>query len=269
MLMFSFKTRSEIIADLRTALRNPTSITANERRWSDSELEFALNMTLYFWGGSVSMPATYAVTSADDVELPWYIHSIEQVLRTDDNKPLATFREVQRWDHLLFTPPNTEEDCTIIFPLLNRACSVDGASITIDTEFDPSQSTLVLSTTAPYVPETGILKIDDIWFAYVRDAVGASTVTVEVLKALTRGRTLPATMAAATGVETGVFVPDPVLWAHMEYYASSILHNMFHSDGSVSDIENHQWFMRWNDAAAEASMKRYQPRVPRQRLLKK
>lgn len=269
MLMYSFKTRAEIVADLRIALRNSTSVVEAERRWSDVELEYAINMVLFFWGGSVSIPATYAVTSDTEVELPWYITSIEQVLRTDDNKPLATYREVQRWDHLLFTPPNVEEDCTIIFPLLNYACTIFGDDIYLDVDYDTSQSTVVLHTTSPYVPETGVMKIDDLWFVFVRDTVQASTINVEVLKVLTRGKTIPATIAASTTVEMGVFVPDPVLWSHLDYYASSVLHNMTHSDGSVADIENHQWFMRWNDASAEASLKRFQPRAPRQRLMKK
>lgn len=267
-MLIGFKTRSEVVTMLNALLRLDNTKVDGVLRWTTDEVVASINMALQFWAGSVSLPATCEVDTSDTADLPWYVGSIEAVYSGD--KPIRLTQEIPNWDYHTLEVPPTVSSVDIVFPLCNLECSIPETSLKLADAYSSGGSSMSLSISDPAnVPETGVLKMDNIWYAYVLESYDSTSAELTILKAMPRGNIEAATFAAGTTVEMGLFVTDPSLWGHLSAHSMSTLHSMFAAYGSVSDIENIQWFMRWWDARAEVLWKRYKPRPPLQRAVLK
>lgn len=268
MLTVGFKTREEIAADIRIQTRLAVGSLPDIVRWSDAEIEFAVNMVISTWGDHVSIPAAMDVTNTDygeSIVLPWYVNAVEAVYSDSYNSPVRVRSDQSIWDELLLELPSDVKTASVIFPLLNGECMPTELYLTAS--YDDGDDEMFLSSGQPGgVPEQGVVKAGGVWFPFVRVDDTGLTSTLKILASLPHGMTPSYPIGSGALAEMGVVSTSTVLWAHMNAYAISLLHSMYSSYGSPTDIETHQWFMRWWDTRASELWGRYKPRQIQSKL---
>lgn len=275
MIVPHLRTQSELMADIRIRLRDPSAA-----RWSSDEIYSAINDCLLTWYGRVSVPHLYELPSGwvagqSDYTIPIYIRGpIDPQQRRYSNNWLhvsGISSDADTWVdiggyslepdgdggqrlRLEFSPPagdarivwwapNSQVPLTL--PVLDEALTSDATSLT-------------LATAINSVDESGYIKIGKEWIHYAGVTYGASTTT---LGGLLRG--LNGTAAAshndASSVYWGIGVHRMDLYGQMYDHATSFLHSLFMTNAAESERANHERLALYNQQKADAYWRRYVP----------
>lgn len=257
-------TRSAVVDQVRAMLRDTT-----DERWSDTEVQMAINQAMAFWVGRVSVPLVLATSFTDGVfeyALPDYIRGVVHP-QWQDSEGI--------WHDYMAYTIQTDGAGGFVLRFFENPGSYTGrlyhwfangqfplGDVTLAASLASDGTTAALS--ASDAPEQGYVRIGSEWLQWAGVSRGA-TVTLE---ALTRGRynTTAAAHSNGASVEWGIAMPSADLLEVLGYQVAAYLHRLFLSDGSAQERSQHERMVAYYDQQALLFWRKWMPRKPRIRV---
>lgn len=259
--MLYARTQEQIINALRGRVRDTPA-----NRWTDTELYAAVNSTLDSWDNRVLIPHIYDVT--------WVVNTREYTLPVYVKKPIDpqyqmpgsedTWLDFNAYQvrpnadgtltlHLSFYP--TPESGRVIWWAPNSRLPEESPALVLD--IDADDTSLQVDDDVD-VDENGYVRIGNEWIGYagVTLADGSRTLT-----GLERGAlgTTAASHVADDPVLWGIVVHRMDLYGQLERQVMVYLHEMFLTDGSAHETENHERIMNWHMQQSDRYWMKYTP----------
>lgn len=255
-------TRTELITQVRALVRDTAA-----QRWSDTEMQIALNQALANWAGRVTWPlivdqnwteGTYTYT------LPEYLSPMVQPQWLDDDGRWHDFMAytVEQGALRFFDDPGSHKGRIIaemrhgMLPLGNTTLT---SAIAADSDW------MLISFAGP-IPWAGYVRVGAEWIRYAGMSYdGAISAT---LLNLARGQygSLAASHGAGTALEWGIVAPHASLIEQLGDQMAGYLHRLYLSDGSAQERSQHERMVAYYDQRTMDFWRRWVGRRPRVRI---
>lgn len=254
-------TRTALITQVRALVRDTAA-----QRWSDTEMQIALNQALASWAGRV----TWAVTVDQDwtegtytYALPEYLGGMVQPQWVDEEGRWHDFMgyTVEQGDLRFFDDPGSHTGRVIAW-MRQEALPLGTTTLTSDIASDTDW--LLISFAGP-IPYAGYVRVNDEWMRYAGmgwSGAGATLLNVE------RGlySSPPASHATGDVVEWGIAAPHASLIEQLGDQMAGYLHRMYLSDGSAQERGQHERMVAYYDGRVMDFWRRWTGRRPRVRI---
>lgn len=243
----------ELVMGLRSRMRDPAGVA---QRWSDAEMLDAVNVGIAELhnrvGFYVEAPMT---TDADDLFAPPTYLS-DQILIYVDGQLVVTST---------YPGDDAIDDAIMHGWVYNQRIPAD--SYTLLTALDASDTSMdVQSSGSEMPPQVGHFTVGLEVIRY--NGVAATAASQYTLSNLQRNMNGGGSNAALinTPIYMTIFLDDTRIYDVINNKASAYLHQLYTTDASPTQIQDHQWTMRWNEQQVTNFWRSY---VPQKRYVRR
>lgn len=254
-------TRTALLQQVRALVRDTAA-----QRWSDTEMQLALNQALASWAGRVSWPLIVEQAWTERTytyPLPAYMSEMVQPQWQDEEGRWHDFMAytVEQGQLRFFNDPGSHSGRLIAWMMQGM---LPIGTTTLTSNIDSNTDWMLISYTNP-VPWAGWVRVNSEWMRYVN--MGWSDDGVTLLN-LTRGLygSAPASHALGDVVEWGIAMPAASLIEQLGDQVAGYLHRLYLSDGSAQERSQHERMVAYYDQRTMDFWRRWTPRAPRVRI---
>ncbi len=282
------RSQDKILSDIEILQRDTTN-----KRWTDVEIYYALNMALDTWHGRVLIPHLYTGISSwtagtYDYSLPSYVAQARirpQMEQTVVNYPSITYVDgtATTWvDILSYGIEPTAEggfdlrlgvssssvDARVLYWVSNgQVPPVAVASQpALNAELSAAGTSLVLDSVVSDIGQSGFAKIGDEWMQWAGVSDDGTNTTLSNLARALDGTTA-AVHAKDTDVFWGVAVDNMRLFQQLYDQIRAYLHELFLTDASSQERSHHERQVSFYQQRADNFWKSYATSYQRKLML--
>lgn len=254
-------TRTALITQVRALVRDTAA-----QRWSDTEMQIALNQALSSWAGRVTWPlivdqdwteGTYTYT------LPDYLTEMVQPQWLDEDGRWHDFMSytVEQGTLRFFDDPGSHTG-RIVAAMMHGMLPLGDTTLTSAIEDDTDW--MLISFAGP-IPWAGYVRVNAEWMRYAGmgyDGTGATLLN------LARGQYSSPAFSHEFGdaVEWGIAAPHASLIEQLGDQMAGYLHRLYLSDGSAQERGQHERMVAYYDQRTMDFWRRWTGRRPRVRI---